>query len=90
MPISAPPAGIAPIGKPITVPRSQAFHERAQSDAVIHTEPLIASTLSGACAPWAAMNKVSPIANIATAMVVTSIPSSRSGTPKDKRFWPVS
>ena len=37
--ISAPPAGIAPIGKPSAVPRSHGFHERAQSSRVIQIEP---------------------------------------------------
>ena len=40
MPISAPPAGMAPIGKPISVPRSQGFQDRAQSARLIQTEPL--------------------------------------------------
>ena len=44
--MSAPPAGIAPMGKPMAVPRSQAGQERFQSAAVILTEPLIASTRS--------------------------------------------
>jgi hypothetical protein len=41
VPISAPPAGIAPIGKPMAVPRSHGFHDRRQSSRVIQTEPLI-------------------------------------------------
>ncbi|MOA07581.1 hypothetical protein D3C78_1272860 [compost metagenome] len=36
------------------------------------------------------MNSVSPMANMATASVVTSTPSSRSGMPKLMRVWPVS
>ncbi len=49
--MSAPPAGMAPIGKPIKVPRSQGFHERAQSCLLIQTEPLTASTFSGMRSP---------------------------------------
>ena len=49
MPISAPPAGIAPIGKPISVPRSHAFQERAQSASVIQSEPRTGSTFSSRC-----------------------------------------
>ena len=89
MPISAPPAGMAPIGKPITVPRSHGFHDRAQSLALIHSEPRTGSTVSGARLPWAATNSVSPMANMATASVVTSTPSSRSGMPKLSRACPV-
>ena len=37
--ISAPPAGSAPSGNPIAVPRSHGFHDRAQSSPLIHTEP---------------------------------------------------
>ena len=46
MPISAPPAGMAPIGKPIAVPRSHGFQERAQSSRLIQTEPLTGSIRS--------------------------------------------
>ena len=46
MPISAPPAGIAPIGKPIRVPLIQAGNERRQSASVIHSEPRTGSTVS--------------------------------------------
>ena len=46
MPISAPPAGMAPIGKPIAVPRSQDFQERRQSSADMKTEPLTGSIFS--------------------------------------------
>ena len=38
MPISAPPAGIAPMGKPMAVPRSHGFHDRAQSARVMATD----------------------------------------------------
>src|SRR5262245_32418878 len=38
---SAPPAGSAPIGKPMKAPRNHAFHERAQSSRDSHSEPLI-------------------------------------------------
>jgi hypothetical protein len=54
VPISAPPAGMAPMGKPMAVPRSQGFHERAQSFAVIQMEPRTGSMLSGARLPCAA------------------------------------
>src|SRR5256885_10903302 len=43
--ISAPPAGRAPIGNPNRVPRSHGAHERFQSSLVIHSEPLIASSV---------------------------------------------
>ncbi len=89
VPISAPPAGIAPIGKPMSVPRSQGFHDRDQSSRVIHTEPLTASTFSSPCTGDAATFSASPIAKSATASVVTSMPSSRSGTPKASRACPV-
>ena len=46
MGISAPPAGSVPNGKPSKVPRSHGFHERAQSCALIITEPLNFSSLS--------------------------------------------
>jgi len=58
VPISAPPAGMAPIGKPITVPRSQGFQDRAQSLALIHSDPRTGSTVSGARLPWAAASSV--------------------------------
>ena len=51
MPISAPPAGIAPIGKPMSVPRIQAGKERRQSASVIHSEPRTGSTVSAARDP---------------------------------------
>src|SRR5882762_2786431 len=44
--ISAPPAGIAPMGNPMSAPRSQAFHERFQSDRDIQMEPVIFCRLS--------------------------------------------
>ena len=72
-------------GKPITVPRSQGFHDRAQSRAVIQTDPRTAMTSSSTASRRAATNSASPTANIATASVVTSIPSSSCGTPKDSR-----
>src|SRR5436309_13050503 len=37
--ISAPPAGIAPNGKPITVPRSQGFQDLRQSSRSIRAAP---------------------------------------------------
>ena len=44
--MSAPPAGMAPMGKPMKVPRSQGFQDRFQSSRVIQTDPLTAVTLS--------------------------------------------
>src|SRR5688572_4317760 len=46
--ISPPPAGSAPIGKPIAAPRSHGFHDRAQSARDIHTDPRVAATSSAA------------------------------------------
>ena len=80
---------MAPMGKPITVPRNQAGQERFQSSMVIQTEPLTASTSSLSWVREAAIESVSPMANSATASVVTSMPSSRSGMPKARRAWPV-
>ena len=77
------------MGNPIAVPRNHAFHDRAQSCAVIRTLPLMASTPVPVSGPCAATNNASPSANIATASVVTSIPSSNCGTPKESRVWPV-
>src|SRR3990172_1080025 len=37
--ISVPPAGSAPNGKPIAVPRSHGFHDRFQSSRVMNREP---------------------------------------------------
>ena len=83
--MSAPPAGMAPMGKPMAVPRSQGRQERDQSSRVMATEPLMAWTLSCSPAPWAATNSASPTANMATARVVTSMPSKSCGTPKESR-----
>ena len=44
--ISAPPAGMAPNGKPITVPRNHGPMERFQSSAFIQIEPVISITCS--------------------------------------------
>ena len=80
---------MAPMGKPITVPRSQGLQDRDQSRAVIQTDPLTAITASSAPPRRPAMNSASPTANRATASVVTSTPSRSCGTPKDSRAWPV-
>jgi hypothetical protein len=45
--ISAPPAGSVPNGKPSPVPRSHAFHERAQSSRLIQIERRIGVISSG-------------------------------------------
>ena len=66
------------------------FQDRRQSSRVMATEPLMAWTFSCIAAAWAATNSASPTANMATASVVTSIPSRSCGTPKDSRAWPVS
>ena len=84
MPISAPPAGIAPIGKPMSGAASQGFHERAQSSRLIQTEPRTGSILLVAIG-WLATFRASPTAKSATASVVTSMPSRRSGMPKESR-----
>ena len=60
MPISAPPAGMAPMGKPMAVPRSQGFQERAQSALVIQIEPFTASTLSSPATGVAATGGTAP------------------------------
>ena len=57
--------------------------------ALIQIEPLTAVTSSSTCTRWPAMNSASPTANMAATMVVTSIPSSSSGTPNDSRACPV-
>ena len=77
------------MGNPIAVPRSQAFQDRAQSCTVILTRPLIARTPGPPSGPCAATNSASPSANIATASVVTSMPSRSCGTPKARRVCPV-
>jgi hypothetical protein len=81
---------MAPMGKPITVPRSQLFQDRAQSCAVIQSEPFTATASPSRCIPRPATNSASPTAKSATASVVTSIPSSSCGTPKESRACPVS
>ena len=43
---SAPPAGSAPIGKPMAVPRNHGFHDRRHSSRVIHSEPRTGNTWS--------------------------------------------
>src|SRR5262245_47663450 len=53
--ISAPPAGIVPNGNPSTVPRSQGFHDLAQSDLLIQIEPFIVSSLSSTLLRYVAM-----------------------------------
>ena len=71
------------------MPRSHGFHERAQSSRFIHTEPFTGSIRSSASLGEAAILSASPTAKSATASVVTSMPSRRSGMPKASRAWPV-
>ena len=87
--ISAPPAGSVPNGKPSAVPRSHGFHERAQSRALIITDPENFSSRSATRFKYVATYSVSPTANSPTATTTTSMPSSSSGMPSVKRAWPV-
>ena len=88
MGISAPPAGIAPNGKPMTVPRSHGFQERFQSSLRIHGTPT--GMVAGVpCRRCAAIQSASPTANRATAMTTTSMPPESSGWPNVSRGCPV-
>ncbi|MCY1561310.1 hypothetical protein D9M68_985460 [compost metagenome] len=71
------------------MPRSHEAQLRFQSSRVIHTEPLTAVTSALTWSRSEAVFIVSPMANSTTASVVTSMPSSRSITPKARRVWPV-
>ena len=86
--ISAPPAGIAPNGKPSAVPRSQGFHDRPQSALDSHGRPtgMTVAALRRRCA---ATHSASPTAKMPTAMTTTSMLSARNGLPKVSRCWPV-
>jgi hypothetical protein len=86
--ISAPPAGRLPMGKPIAVPRSHGFQERAHSCPVIQTLPLTGMIWSVSWRMREATQKVSPTAKSPTATVTTSIPSSNCGIPKVNRLCP--
>ncbi len=85
---SAPPAGSAPSGKPMSVPRSHGFHDRAQSLLLIQR---VRSSGSTCDAPGgaAASASVSPTAKRPMATMVGSSPSSRYGTPKVSRASPL-
>lgn len=85
---SAPPAGMAPNGKPRAVPRSQGFQERPQSSRLIQGRPT-GMMSSGRRRRCAATHSASPIAKIAKATTTMSIPSANSGLPKVRRGWPV-
>ncbi len=67
---SAPPAGSAPNGKPIAVPRSHGFHDRFQSSGPIHVRPTRIGVpgLRHMCAPT---QSASPTAKTPTAMTTT-------------------
>ena len=45
--ISVPPPGRAPMGKPMAVPRSQGFQDRAKSSRVIPARPLMGTMTAG-------------------------------------------
>jgi hypothetical protein len=47
--ISDPPAGSAPMGKPIAVPRIHGPNERRQSSRFSHNPPAIGLICAGAC-----------------------------------------
>ena len=78
------------MGKPMAVPRSQGFQDRFQSSRDIQMDPLMAMGFSSLNRWRDATCSASPRANRPTASVVTSTPSSRFGTPKASRAWPVS
>lgn len=85
--ISAPPAGMAPKGKPKAVPRSHGFQDRFQSSRPIHGTPTGTTP-----ADWrrrcAATQRASPTAKMPTATTTTSMPSASWGTPKVSRCCP--
>lgn len=86
--ISAPPAGIAPKGKPMKGPRSQDFQVRRTSALPSQGRP------TGIGFPverrrCAATQRASPMAKSPTATITTSIPSASWSEPKVSRCWPV-
>jgi hypothetical protein len=72
----------------MAVPRSQAGQERRKSSRDRTAAPRSGSTRL-APVPATRWAKVSPRANRATTTITTSMPSSRDGTPKARRDWPV-
>ena len=77
--VSAPPAGIAPNGNPIAVPRSHGFQERPQSSRPMNGRPtgMISSGLRRRCA---ATQSASPRAKMPTATTTMSRRSASCGT----------
>jgi hypothetical protein len=80
---SAPPAGKRPSGKPIAVPRSHGFHDRAirRASSTAIREPAAARRWR----PRLATHSVSPIAKSPMATMTGSMPSSRYGMPNVNR-----
>ncbi len=86
--ISAPPAGIAPNGKPMNGPRSHDFQVRFTSPRPSHGRPTGIGS-GGLRRRCAATHRASPIAKRPTATITTSMPSASWSEPKVRRCWPV-